>query len=153
MVVSPRCKKKKSLWSQINQFTLLAVEVDGTDVTLQCRIFENNLLCDHPFCTKLRKKNVKMTQEMLNLAQPYMTLEEKMTTRFDNPNSYIDASSDRPSRKESCWQKEDTDKGMYNRYKKWHLWIFTRIRFTKNVKMLISQKSGSDLLTLSRSHK
>lgn len=52
---------------------------------------------------------------MLNLAQSYIMLEEKLNTRFDNLTSAADTSSNFPSRKESHKRKEDADRGMYGR--------------------------------------
>lgn len=46
---------------------------------------------------------------MLSLAQPYMALEEKMNTRFDNPTSTTDVNLDCPSGNESQRQREDTN--------------------------------------------
>lgn len=58
---------------------------------------------------------------MLNLAQPYIMLEEKLNTCFDNSTSAADTSSNFPSRKESHRQKEDADRGMYGRKDKYIL--------------------------------
>lgn len=58
---------KESLRSYIDQITQVEMEVEGTKESLQCWFFENDLLRDHPFRTKLGKKKVKTTQEMSNL--------------------------------------------------------------------------------------
>lgn len=47
---------QESLWSYIDQFTQLSVEVEGTEESLKCWIFQNGLLCDHPFYTKVKKE-------------------------------------------------------------------------------------------------
>lgn len=57
-----------------------------------------------------------MTQEMLNLAQPCVTLKEKLNTRFDNPTSSIDICLEHPVEKDPRRWREDTDKGTYNQY-------------------------------------
>lgn len=77
--------------------------------SLQSWIFENGLLHDNPFCTKLGKKKVKTTREMLNLDQPYITLEEKLDTYLDNPTSATNENSKRLLGKESRKRREDVD--------------------------------------------
>lgn len=72
----------------------------------------------HPLCTKLGKKNVRTTQEILNLDPPYITLEEQLNTHLDNPTSYSVVSSECLS-KNSRKQREDTDKGIYSMYDKY----------------------------------
>lgn len=87
------------------------VDVEGTKVAIQCWIFENGLFCDHHFRTKLGERKVPTTHDILNLAQAYITLEEKLITCFDNLASTTNRSSNRPSGKESHQRKEDIDKG------------------------------------------
>lgn len=74
------------------------------------------LLHDHPLHTKLGKKKVITTQEILNIAQPYITLEENLNTRFDNPTSTIDVISKCLSGKDSRKQREDVDREIYGHY-------------------------------------
>lgn len=102
---------KKNLQSYIDRFTWVVVDVEGTEVAIQCWIFENGLFRDHHFRTKLGEWKVLMTQDILNLAQAYITLEEKLITCFDNPTSTINTTSNHPSRKESHRRKEETEKG------------------------------------------
>lgn len=61
--------------------------MEGAQEGIQCWIFENGLLKDHPFRKKLWKRNVKFVLEMLTMVEPFMILEEKLTTRFNNPAS------------------------------------------------------------------
>lgn len=93
---------KESLHSYIDRYMQVTIEVEGGEEALQCWIFENGLLRDHPLCTKLGGNKVKTTQEMLRLAQPYMNMEGKLNTHFDNPTSTTDTNFDHPPRKESC---------------------------------------------------
>lgn len=58
---------------------------------------------------------------MLNLTQPYIKLEEKLNTHFDNPTSAADASSDRTLGKESHLRKKDIDMRRYIWYDKYTL--------------------------------
>lgn len=53
---------------------------------------------------------------MLNLAQPYITLEKKLNTDFVNPASSVDIRPEHPAIKDPRRKRKDTDKGMYNRY-------------------------------------
>ena len=56
---------------------------------------------------------------MLKLTQPYIKLEEKLNTRFDNPTSAADASSDLTLGKESRRRKKDIDMKRYIWYDKY----------------------------------
>lgn len=53
---------------------------------------------------------------MLNLAQPHITLKDKLNTRFNNPTSSIDSYPERLTGEDSYRQRYDTDKGTYNLY-------------------------------------
>lgn len=64
-------EKKESLWSYIDRFTLVSVEVEGAEESLKCWIFENDLLWNHPFRLKLGRKGTKTTQEMVSMAKSY----------------------------------------------------------------------------------
>lgn len=67
--------KKESLWSYINQFTQFSIEVDMAQEGMQCWIFENDLLSDHPFRQKMGKRKVKYVHNMLAMVEPFMILE------------------------------------------------------------------------------
>lgn len=48
----------ESLQSYIDQFTQVVMEVKGAKAGIKCWIFENDLLCDHPFRLKIRREKV-----------------------------------------------------------------------------------------------
>lgn len=56
---------------------------------------------------------------MLNLDQPYIMLEEKLNTHFDNQTSTANENFEPPLRKESHKRNKDADKGTYGRYDKY----------------------------------
>lgn len=109
----------EGLRSYIDWFAQVLVEVERTEESLKCWIFKKGLLHGHPFHTKLGKKKVKATKEMLNLAQPNITLKEKLNTHFDNLTSPANENFECPPGKESQRQREDVDKGVYGRYDKY----------------------------------
>lgn len=76
----------------------VVIEVDIAKEGLKCWIFENDLLKDHTFKLNIGRKKVETTQEMLNLIESYMIIEEKKSTRFDNPTS-TNTNFGRPTRK------------------------------------------------------
>lgn len=69
----------------------------------------------HPFRQKLGEKKVKYIQGMLTMVEPYMILEEKITTYFDNHAS-IESHFNRLIGKESHWRRDDSDWGMLRKY-------------------------------------
>lgn len=76
--------KKESSQSYINLFMQVIVEVEGSGEDLKCWIFENDLLRDHPFRTKIWRKKVKAIHKRLTMVKSYMVLEEKLSTRFNS---------------------------------------------------------------------
>lgn len=64
------------------------------------RIFENCLLRDHPFWSKIGRKKFKTIDQILTMAESYIVLEEELDTRFDNPAS-VETYTSRPVGKES----------------------------------------------------
>lgn len=54
---------RESLRSYIDRFSHVVVEVEGAEEALQCWIFENGLLLDDPFYTKLGKKKIKTSHK------------------------------------------------------------------------------------------
>lgn len=93
-------KKEGKLVIIYRRFTQILIEVDGAQEGLQCWIFENDLLSAHSFRQNLGKRKVKYVQKILIMVEPFMIIEEKLTTRYDNPTS-SEYHSDHPSGKES----------------------------------------------------
>lgn len=46
--------------SYIDRFIQVMVEVEGVEETLKCLIFENDILRDNPFHTKIRIKHIRL---------------------------------------------------------------------------------------------
>lgn len=110
--------KKESLQSYIVWFMQVIVEVEGVREGLQCWIFENDLLRDHSFRLKIRRKKVKTTQEMLTMDESYMLLEEKLKMHFDILTS-IETQSIHRDKKESRHYRDEFDRSMQGRYDKY----------------------------------
>lgn len=85
--------KKKRLKSYFDHFTQVIVEVEGAKEYLKYLILYNDLMRDLPL-------KVRTTQEIMNIAQPYMILEEKLNMQFDNLTS-VDVNSSRPAIRDS----------------------------------------------------
>lgn len=103
-------KGRKTVQSYTNWFTQVDVELEGDEEGLKCWIFENDLLGDYPFKSKIGRKRVRTTQEMMNMVQSYMILEEKLNKWFDNP-TYVDTNSSRSASKEfHLWKDESIGK-------------------------------------------
>lgn len=85
---------------------------------------------------------------MLTMFEPYMILEEKLTTRLDNPSS-IEYHLSFPFGKESHRHHDDFDKRLWGN--------MTGIRsperkFIRNMQILNSRKGESELFTLLKRH-
>lgn len=128
-----------------------SIEVDRAQEGLQCLTFENGLLSDHSFRSKLGKRKVKYIQEMLTMAEPFLLLEEKLTIHFNNPTS-SEPHSGRPYGKKSHWRWDDSNKNMQGKFDRYtfltisHKRIYQECVSTKFRMTSISRKG--DLLNI-----
>lgn len=97
--------KKKHLKSYFDHFTQVIVKVEGAKDYLKCLIFQNDLRRDLPL-------KVRTTQEMMNMAQSYMILQEKLNIQFNNLTS-VDVNSSCPTIRDSHRWKGESDRGMH----------------------------------------
>lgn len=108
-----------SLWTEpskcfVDWFTQVAIEFEGAEGG----IIENDHLKDHPFRLKIWMKKVKTPLDMLSMAESYMIVEDKLSSRFENLVS-ADTNSSLLAEKESYWGKDNFGRGLQEPYDKY----------------------------------
>lgn len=93
----------------------MAIEVEGFVKGLKCWIFENKILWDIPFRQNIRRMKARTMQKLLNKVQSFINLEEKLNTQFDNL-VIVGANSSRSTRKDSHPRKDESNRGIHDRY-------------------------------------
>jgi len=68
---------KETLREYVERFTRVGMEVQGTQDSLKCFIFESNLRDDYKFKEELGLQAPKDTSDLLARVQPYINYEEK----------------------------------------------------------------------------
>lgn len=106
------------MWSYIDQFTQVSIDIEGTQKGHPCWIFENGLPRDHPFRKNLGERKVKPLQEMLAMAKPFFILKEKLSMCFHN-FAFTDSHSNLTVKKESHRRWDDSGREMLGKYNKY----------------------------------
>lgn len=98
----------------------VAMEVEGDTKGFKYWIFENGLLQDILFIHKMRKSEAHTMYELMNMAQSFINLEEKLNTQFNNSVA-AESNSGLLTRNESHRWKDEFDQGVHGRYEKPHI--------------------------------
>lgn len=113
MLIGIHQKRKETLRKYINRFTKVAGEVGGTNDSLKCWIFHKGLLLDYIFREKLRLKEARSPNDMLDKVKPYINYEEELIVekrdiKFKNPHISFNEDN-RMIHSDSHWKAQTTD--------------------------------------------
>lgn len=84
---------------------------------------------------------MRITQETINLDQPYITLDKKHNTYFNKMASSININFEHPSGKDPGRKRKDVDKGTYSRYD-----IYTPLN--NSLKIIYQECANADFIKL-----